>query len=70
MGSIQPIASKDRIPYKRLTKDELNEDGMMNLIGGICREALYDYIRAVKAGNQSMMESGERFFRGHYFRVK
>lgn len=51
--------------YKRLTLDELSDEGTINLIGAIMHQAMHDYKNAIKRHNPK--KSYEDFFRSEHF---
>ena len=61
------VPDKNKVPYKRLTPDELSEEGALQLAAAIAREAVMDYDLALKSGNDLMKEHCERFFLSAYF---
>ena len=54
-------------PYKRITKEELSDEGVLNLVGAIVHAEVLDYEHACRSGNKSLMASNEKFFRSKYF---
>ena len=49
--------------YKRITRDELNYDGCMNLIVALVQQTSRDYRRALKHNAKDSMAKIERFIR-------
>lgn len=59
----------ERIPYKRITFEELDDEGVLQLAGAIAHEAVEDYKLAWKQNYQISIDSCEKFFRSEYFHV-
>ena len=53
--------------YKRITMDELDDNGMIALIGAVIKTAAEDYRKAILRENNARMKECERFFLGKYF---
>lgn len=54
-------------PYTRLTLEDLDNDGVVNLISRIISDASEDYKYAIKHNNKDAMHIMERFFLSDYF---
>lgn len=56
-----------RVPYKRITIDEISDEGALNLAGAIVREEVVAYEGALRSGRKESIEIHEKFFKSRYF---
>lgn len=69
MEGIQPEIYVDGKRYERLTIDDLDNDGVTNLIGRIIKEAVDDYKCAYKKKHSGTLTELEHFFHSEYFNL-
>lgn len=53
--------------YHRIKLEELNDDGVINLISRVVSDSVDDYKTAIKHNSKDWMDSMERFFMSKYF---